>query len=318
MDGLDNSSLPGQESGMGTGDVAALATSLGYGGPPNESATPAPVPASGTSAVPPVDPFPDMPKSWKVDYKDHWTKLDPGVAKYINEREGQYHKGISGYRNAAQAYAELMGGEHKSFWEQVHQETQGNYNPVQILNQMLGNHLQISKASPESRRAILLQIAKSYGVDFAEAVAQNQASPQPPADPRLEQLWQHKERQEAQARQERLASYEKAVDAMFADKVKFPLADDALDGMQAALNSGVVTTLEDAYKYAIWNNPDLQAKHIQMLSQSTAPGTQPPAVNAAKVNVAPGTSQVGATKPKPKSLEDSLSANFAKLMESNP
>src|SRR3990167_10909003 len=55
-----------------------------------------PVPQAQTP-VPAVAKVP-RPSSWKKDYWEHWDKLDPSVAAYINQRESEYAKGVSTYK----------------------------------------------------------------------------------------------------------------------------------------------------------------------------------------------------------------------------
>jgi hypothetical protein len=39
------------------------------------------------------------PSSWKKDYEEHWGKLDPTLQDYIQQREADYAKGVSTYKN---------------------------------------------------------------------------------------------------------------------------------------------------------------------------------------------------------------------------
>ena len=39
------------------------------------------------------------PSSWKKDYEEDWGKLDPRLQDYIQQREADYAKGVSTYKN---------------------------------------------------------------------------------------------------------------------------------------------------------------------------------------------------------------------------
>ena len=59
---------------------------------------------AGRFAAPPQDeqpapaPTKPRPSSWKKDYDEHWTKLDPSLQDYIAQREQEYAKGVSTYK----------------------------------------------------------------------------------------------------------------------------------------------------------------------------------------------------------------------------
>ena len=59
---------------------------------------PAGAPAATVAAPAPVVAKIPRPDSWKKEMAEHWDKFDPAVAKYIKEREDQYFKGVSTYK----------------------------------------------------------------------------------------------------------------------------------------------------------------------------------------------------------------------------
>ena len=48
------------------------------------------------------------PSSWKKDYEEHWGKLDPQLQDYIQQREADYAKGVSTYKNQWDQAAPIM------------------------------------------------------------------------------------------------------------------------------------------------------------------------------------------------------------------
>ena len=52
--------------------------------------------------IAPVEPIVETkprPSSWKKDYEEHWGQLDPALQDYIGQREADYAKGVSTYKN---------------------------------------------------------------------------------------------------------------------------------------------------------------------------------------------------------------------------
>lgn len=274
--------------GAGTGGDTPSAGTEGGGSTPSPpiSATPAP------SNVPAPTDFP-MPQAWKKEMESHWGPLSPDVKKYIQSREEDIKKGILQYSDGHKRWNDLV---------TPFQETLAKYpqvNPVQLMQNLVRNHLSVVNATPEQRRALVAQIAKGYGVDLG--ASPGASAPAAPVDPRVDAL-ESTLRGMIEAQQK--ASYEsnlKVVESFAADpKNKF--FPEVADDIMRLLQSGVVNELPAAYEMAIWSNPAVRAKVMAEQAQGTAPPTKTVATDVQPTDS--GTPVKG----KPPTIEDTINS----------
>ena len=126
--------------------------------------TPPPV----MEAVPQVRPKP--PSSWKKDYHQDWEKIDPRVAEYINQREGEYAKGVSTYKTEYERLAPI--GEAISPFLPALQ--QHNIDPGTWIRQLGQAHEMLATGAPEQKLGMFLKLARDYGVPVQQLFAQGQ------------------------------------------------------------------------------------------------------------------------------------------------
>lgn len=115
----------------------------------------------------PVEPTPapapepiSMPRAWKKEHETLWTGLQRPVQEYLTQREADVEKGFVQYAKGHKSWAELT-----SPFEGVLQQYP-QVNPVQLMQGLMRNHLQMVQGSPEQRKALALQLLKGYGVDL--------------------------------------------------------------------------------------------------------------------------------------------------------
>lgn len=244
---------------------------------PNPASSPenaADGPAPGTAA------FEAMPKAWKKEMEAHWAKLDPEVRKYVNSREADVSRGIQMYQQGHSSWNRLLTPYQKIF------EAYPNLDPVQLLQGVMNQHLQLAQGTPEQKRAIAAQMLKSYGLDFSsEAPAQTEgAIDAHPAFQALQNRLAQVEALWAQAQ----ASVQKQtytknlseVEAFSADP-KNPYWSDVVEDVLLLIQKGAAGTLREAYDLACLRNPAVKAK---ILAES-APQAQPPAKAASLPNI---------------------------------
>lgn len=206
------------------------------------------------------------PSSWKKDYHEVWDNVDPKVREYIWQREDEMRAGIEPLKSKAQ-FAEQV----QKIAEPYMQTLQGLGVdlPTAISGLMDADH-NLRYGNPQQKRAYLMQLAQQYGVSFGETGDFPQEAP---ADPYISQLQQElyglrnevvgwKQQQEAAQNQSLQAEIEE-----FSTKAEF--FEDAKPTMITLLQSGVATTLQDAYDKALRLDNDL-FERVQQSQQAAA------------------------------------------------
>jgi hypothetical protein len=210
------------------------------------------------------------PSSWKKDYHEAWDSVDPKVREYVWQREEEMRSGIEPLRTKAQL-AEQMQKAAEPYMKTIQQL--GVDLPTAVSALMDADH-NLRYGNPQQKRAYLMQLAQQYNVSLGEVAE----SPQDyPADPYISQLQQElyglrnevvgwKQQQEAAKNESLQVEIEE-----FSSKAEF--FEDAKPMMITLLQSGVASTLQDAYEKALRLDNDL----FERVQQS-----QQAAVEAAK------------------------------------
>jgi len=203
----------------------------------------------------PVVTRPPRPSSWKKDYWDHWEKLDPKLAEYINQRENEYAKGVSTYKtewDQVRPIAEAMA--------QFAPELKENNIKPEVWISNLGNaHRMLAKGTPEAKLSMFLKLAQDYQVPvqnlfqqgqdgqvyFNPNVRPYQPAPQPQQD--INEVVKKVLLEQSTAQE--IQSFATATD----DKgnLKHPHFDAVRHTMQGLLQAELATDIVDAYKQAI-------------------------------------------------------------------
>ncbi len=237
-----------------------------------EAAPEEPVPVETQAAEEP-EPEPEEPKiwakppsSWKKDYHDAWDTVDPKVREYIWQREDETRAGIEPLKTKAQ-FAEQVQKVAEPYMQTI--QSRGVDLPTAVSGLMEADH-KLRYGNPQQKRAYLMQLAQQYGVSLGDTGDFPQEAP---ADPYISQLQQElyglkseivgwKQQQEAVQNQTLQAEIEE-----FSSQAEF--FEDAKPTMITLLQSGVATTLQDAYEKAIRLDNDLFAR-VQQSQQAAA------------------------------------------------
>ena len=121
----------------------------------------------------PVVPRPPRPSSWKKDYWDHWEKLDPKLAEYINQREGEYAKGVSTYKQEWDNAKPLIDAV-APFLPTLQQH---NIKPDQWISNLGRAHHTLATGDGQSKLQMFAKLAQDYGVPL-QALYDQQAAQQ--------------------------------------------------------------------------------------------------------------------------------------------
>lgn len=295
--------------------------------PPAGAAAPTPAatpPATDPASTPPTDPTaaPDplakAPISWRPEAAAEWATLSPTIKAEIAKREEDIFKGIEGYKVDASLGKDVRGaiGKYIPMLQQL------NMDPVQTIGGLMDAHYVLSAGTPEQKAALFTKIAADYGMNLAElAVAQP-----PYRDPEVERLTKEVEglkstasANEARQAKEARAAFEKEVNTFAADPKNTHFATLAND-IAALLQSGVASSLRDAYDRALWQNPiTRQAELTRQQAESEAKAKADATAKAEAARKAAGanvraSAKAGSTAAPLGSIDDTLNDTYKAIM----
>ena len=195
------------------------------------------------------------PSSWKREYHEPWQAVDPKLREYIWQRDEETRSGVEPLLSKAK-FAEEM--------QQVMQPYENTIRglgiqPAQAVQSLMQADHILRTSPPEQKRAYIAQLAQQYGITLDGSEYYPPAGG--PVDPMIYNLQNelnsvrgeivgYKQQQEEAQNQTLLAEINN-----FAQKAEY--FEDAKPTMIQLLQSGVATTLEDAYEKSIRLNEDL-------------------------------------------------------------
>ena len=191
------------------------------------------------------------PSSWKKDYEEHWGKLDPTLQDYIQQREADYAKGVSTYKNQWDMAAPIVEAI-RPFEPLLRQY---GVAPQQWVTQLGNAHAQLVTGTPEQKMHVFQQLANDYGINLG-AVSGQQGY-----DPQFSQLAQELNQiknqwGQFQSQQEMMeqAQLQNEISSFKDDK---PYFEDVRETMAGLLQNGMAHDLQSAYEKAIRLNDDV-------------------------------------------------------------
>ncbi len=223
----------------------------------NTDATP-----SETEATPPAgDTPPDStaaPQTWRPEAQQAWASLPEVVRQEIVKREQDMFAGLEQYKVAAAEgakYTEALAPFQTIF------QTYG-IDPAQQVAGLMNAHLTLTMGTPEQKQALVQQFVNDYGLSNIQLDT-------PYVDPavsslqsELRQVRMQLDAQRSQISRETEAKIQDDV-AKFAADAKNVHFNTVYADMAQLLQSGVSTTLQDAYDKAVWANPVTRAAEIK-------------------------------------------------------
>lgn len=203
------------------------------------------------------------PSSWKKDYDEHWTKLDPTLQDYISQRESDYARGVSTYKqnweNAAPIYEAMQP------FMPILQEH--NIQPQQWISNLGNAHRTLAMGSPEEKIQMFARLANDYGVNLGALTGQQY-------DPQFGMITQELNSVKNELNQFKTLREQQEQTALQSEIEKFsqdaPYFDDVRETMAQLLQSGVVADLKSAYDKAIRLNDDVWQKQQTEALQAKA------------------------------------------------
>ena len=207
------------------------------------------------------------PTTWKKEYVEVWDKLQGGkqlseqefakFAEYANQREAEYKKGVSAYKNEADNARELT----DAIGPFIPELQQQGIHPVAWINNLGRAHMVLSKAPYDQKVQMFHRLAQDYGIQL------NQDGIQMPeqqyVDPYQQQLMQQLQATQQQVQQlsaireqEENARLSNEISRVSSNKVAFPHFEMVREDMAQLLERGLAQDLETAYAKAVRMNDE--------------------------------------------------------------
>ena len=193
------------------------------------------------------------PSSWKKDYEEHWGKLDPTLQDYIQQREADYAKGVSTYKNQWDSVQPLVQAIQP--FQPILQ--QHNIDPAQWIGNLGRAHSILALGTPDQKRDMFAQLANDYGVSLNEAgggYADPQFSLIAQELNQIKNQWNQFQTQQERTEQ---VSLQNEISSFSQDK---PYFDEVRETMAGLLQAGMANDLQSAYEKAIRLNDDIAQK----------------------------------------------------------
>ena len=269
--------------------------------------------------VEPVDPaLEKAPSSWTKEAQAKWAATDPVIRKEAIRREADFHKGLETYKGWARVGQELN-AEIQPYEALIRA---ANTAPQAVIKDVFNTIYQLKTGSSDQKAAVALNILNEYGVDLAavQAASEKIAEGLPPVDPEVQQLkiemqrlkQENQEREQAAQRSQfaevvnEAEAFKKAAGHEHYEDVKLEMA--------AFIESGVCSTLQEAYDKAIWANSQVRAKleaERQKAERVKTAEKAAAAKKAASTNVVPRGTLPGA--PKVGTMEDTIKTKLREI-----
>ena len=207
------------------------------------------------------------PTTWKKEYVDVWEKMKDGkpldkaefakFAEYANQREAEFKRGVSAYKNEADNARQLT----QAIGPFVPELQAQGIHPVAWINNLGRAHMILSKAPYQEKVQMFHRLAQDYGIQL------NQDSIQTPeqayVDPYQQQLMQQLQATQQQVQQlsqireqEENARLTQEISRVSSNKVAFPHFDMVREDMAQLLERGLAQDLETAYAKAVRMNDE--------------------------------------------------------------
>jgi len=218
-----------------------------------------------------VEPEYKRPTTWKKEYKEIWDKMEAGeqinrddfvrFAEYANQRESEYQRGVSTYRQEAESAKQLK----EAITPFVPELEKQGINPAQWINSLGRAHMVLSSAPQEQKIQMFQKLASDYGVQLNN-VGQIQQ-----LDPYAQQLMNQLQtvNQEVSVIKNRFAQEENQ--RLMNEIESFKSGGDAphfelvREEMAQLLELGKAQDLKTAYKLAVRMNDDAWALEQEKL-----------------------------------------------------
>ena len=247
------------------------------------------------------------PSSWKKDAASEFDKLPMHVQDEILRREGDFHKGIEGFKTHAD-----LGRSMERALQPYQQTLQGlGVSPDVAVSSLLKADAMLRNGSQEQKAQYLATLAQQYGIDMG------QASQVPQKDPYTFHLEQQLQRVQQQQEEFQRSQQERESQSLNSELQAFAQTAEHFevvrDDMAALLQAGRAKDLQDAYDKAVYANPQTREILLKQQESDRVKQAQQTALanraRAAAVSVR-GSSPASGSAAAPTSLRAALESAF--------
>ena len=206
----------------------------------------------------PEEDYTPRPSTWKKEYLPLWDKARKGepmsadegrkLTDYLNQREQEYKKGVSTYKQEAERARQLEDAINPFVPEL---QAQG-ISPAAWINNLGRAHMVLTKAPYEERVQMFHRLAGEYGIQFNQMGQPQQ--PDPYAQQLMAQLQQNQNEVQmikSRFQQEEDARLQSEIGQFSSDAAKYPHFEVLREDMAQLLELGKAQDIPTAYRLAV-------------------------------------------------------------------
>lgn len=207
------------------------------------------------------------PQTWTKEALADWATIPERAKQEILKREDDFLKGITQYKEAADlgiAYSKVV----EPYVPILAAE---NIDPVGLFQSFAGNHYILSRGTPAQKVEVAASLLNGYNIPL-QPLLEFLADGGEEVDPKVSAL------------QKRIDDLEKGIGARtqhentqvlqrigteidtFAADPAHPYFNEVADDIRKLFESGMASTLPEAYEKAVYANPTTRAKEIDRLT----------------------------------------------------
>jgi hypothetical protein len=207
------------------------------------------------------------PTTWKKEYRDVWDKMESGkpldkeefakFAEYANQREAEYKRGVSAYKNEADNARQLT----DAIGPFIPELQKHGISPSAWINNLGRAHYTLANGTQEQKLSAFNRLAQDYGIQLNQDALQ--MPEQAYVDPYQQQLMQQLQATQQQVaqlsqirEQEENARLSNEISRVSSDKERFPHFEMVREDMAQLLERGLAPNLETAYAKAVRMNDE--------------------------------------------------------------
>ena len=210
---------------------------------------------------------PIRPTTWKKEYLPIWDKISAGqqltpeesvkLAEYSNQRESEYKKGVSTYKQEADNARSLV----EAIAPFVPDLQKQNINPAAWINNLGRAHMILTSAPYQQKVELFHRLAQDYGIQLGqESVAQIQQYQDPQSyvlNQQLQALQNEVQQVRGWKEKEEQSRLMGEIERVRSNAEKFPHFEVVREDMAQLLERGLAQDLESAYAKAVRMNDEV-------------------------------------------------------------
>jgi hypothetical protein len=201
------------------------------------------------------------PTSWKKEYENDWETLPGNIREYILDREGQYAKGVSTYKNQWDSASPI----YEAVAPFLPELQQNNINPSQWIQNLGNAHRTLALGTPDEKLQMFSRLATDYGINL-ESLTGHQYNPQfGMLAQELSQIKNQFTQLQTIQQQQEQAKLNNEIQEFAATAPHFEAVRDTMANL---LQSGMATDLKTAYEKAIRLHDDVWQKQQEEHSKA--------------------------------------------------